>query len=864
MSLSPMMQQYLKIKEQNKENIVFFRLGDFYEMFFDDAILVSKELELTLTGRDCGLEQRAPMCGVPFHSCEGYIKKLVDKGYKVAICEQTQNVNEAKGIVRREIVRIITPGTLIENQFLDESKNNFIASIYTEENQFSVSFGDISTGDVYVCQMQTDKDGEQITNELVKFLPSEILFNDKFVDMKHTTSFMKDKLKCVAELIEDKAYTDKLCASSILNLFRKTNLSELNIESMPLAIKSLGALIQYLNYTQEQGAKRLVNLHIYDNNDYMSLDIDARRNLELTQTMKNGDKKATLLWVLDKTKTSMGKRLIRKFIEQPLLNLSQITKRHSAVNELLSDIIQRDSLTEALSGIYDIERLTTKLVYNKSNPRDVNALGQTCSKLPEIKKLMNFYSSPLLTHLCKNIDTLDEISQMISETINDNPPIAIKDGGVIKKGVNDLLDEFREISSNAKSFITKIEIEEKEKTGIKTLKVGYNRVFGYYIEVTKLNSELVPENYIRKQTLANCERYITQELKELEQKVLSADDKIFALESQIFEQLCKNIATKLNAIQKTSGALAEIDVLLSFANVSAQNNYVCPQMSVNGEITIKDGRHPVVELLCNDLFVPNDANLNNSDDRVMIITGPNMAGKSTYMRQTALIILMAQVGCFVPAKHAKLTIVDKIFTRVGASDDVSSGQSTFMVEMKEVANILKYATPKSFVILDEIGRGTSTFDGMSIARAVVEHITTNKDLKCKTMFATHYHELTDLEQQFEGIKNYNIVAKKNKDTIIFLRKIVRGGADDSYGIDVAKLAGVPQKVINRANEILLQLENGQAVETNRKPVIENENIQISIEQQNISIIEQRIKNIDINTLTPIEALNLLGELKKSI
>ena len=859
-NLSPMMLQYNAVKDKHKDCVLFFRLGDFYEMFFEDALRVSKELELTLTGRDCGLEEKAPMCGVPHHSAEGYIKRLIEKGYKVAICEQMESPAEAKGVVKRDVVRIITPGTITESGFLDETKNNYIACVYAEKSAFSISFADISTGEVYITSSKTKQINAEIINELAKFNPSEILFNDYFVTLKETTKFVKDKLFCLAELLEIEKFATDVCLKKSTEYFGEAKVRELTDDKN--MIKSLGALLNYLDYTQKQGAKRIINLNMYDSEQYLSLDLTARRNLELCETMRNKEKKGTLLWVLDKTKTAMGKRLIRKYIEQPLLHLNTIMNRQNAVTELFSDNTKRADLREILSSVFDLERLMTKVVYGTVNPRELKALGQTVKNIPAIKKTTKDFKSTLLVTLREETHELKDIYTLIESAIKDEPPVMIKDGDVVKDGFNAELDELRNVYKNAKGILTQIETDEKEKTGIKNLKIGYNRVFGYYIEVSKGNVHLVPDGYIRKQTLSNCERYITEELKELESKVLTAGEKIKALEQSMLEEIRLFVSERLPKIQATANAIGTLDVLASLAEVAKKNSYVCPDMTLTGTIDIKDGRHPVVEKVLNDkLFVPNDTILDDKSDRISIITGPNMAGKSTYMRQVAIIVIMAQMGGYVPAKSATITVVDKVFTRVGASDDLASGQSTFMVEMNEVAYILKNATSKSLIILDEIGRGTSTFDGMSIARAVVEFVAKTKSVSAKTLFATHYHELTVLEDEIESVKNYNIVAKKKDDDIVFLRKIVRGGADDSYGIEVAKLAGVPNEVIARAKEILAELESEEPKQS-VKVGATSEVAQLGFADQNDNEIADKLRNIDPNTLSPIEALSLVYELKK--
>lgn len=863
-----MMQQYLDIKSQHKDHVLFFRLGDFYEMFFDDAVRISKELELTLTGRDCGMPERAPMCGIPYHASEAYIKKLIDRGYKVAICEQLENPAEAKGIVKRDVIRVVTPGTVIENSLLNEETNNYIASVIIEGKIFSVCFADISTGDVYLTEQKASNVGMEVMNELSKFLPSEILFNDKLVSLKEVGEFIKNKLACVCEMYDEQMIEKNICMKTISSHFQDKSLEELGLSEKPLAMKALGGLIQYVNKTQKNGAQRIVAINFYKEDQFMSIDITAKRNLELTQTIRSGEKRGTLLWVLDKTKTAMGKRYMKKSLEQPLLNLTEITKRQSAVQELLQDAILREELSESLSRVYDLERLMTRVIYGSVSPREVRSLGYTISNLPKIKTQTETFKCGYLNDVNSKIHTLDEVYALIENAVVEEPPITLKDGGVIKTGFHQELDEFRDLCNNAKKYIAEIEEHERETTGIKSLKVSYNRVFGYYIEVTKSYLDLVPETYIRKQTLANCERYITQELKELEAKVLSANDKILALEAEIFDEVRKFIASKIDKIQETASAIARLDFVLSLATVAHDNNYVCPTITLSGEINIKDGRHPVVEKVLRDsLFVPNDTALDVSQNRMMIITGPNMAGKSTYMRQVAVLVVMAQIGSFVPAASATISICDKIFTRVGASDDLTAGQSTFMVEMSEVAHILKNATSRSLVILDEIGRGTSTFDGMSIAKAVVTYIIENKKLSCKTLFATHYHELTSLEEELSGVKNYNIAVKKRGDDITFLRKIVRGGADDSFGIEVAKLAGVPQAVVDYAKTILAELE----AESGNKVVVKastNQEVdtfdQMSFKQEQNSQVVEKLLSLQIDTLTPIEALNILYDLKKMV
>lgn len=864
--LSPMMKQYFEIKEKNKDSILFFRLGDFYEMFFDDAKLASRELDLTLTGRDCGQEERAPMCGVPFHSCEGYIARLVQKGYKVAICEQTEDPAKAKGLVKRDIVRVITPGTVMESSMLDEGKNNFIASTYMTDGVIGLSFCDISTGELFVTELSGEDLQDQLQNQFISYNPSEILVGGDIVSFKGLSRFIKEKLSASVEMFSDEEFDYSTCLQSVSNQFKAEDVRI--IKDKTQLISSIGVLINYLKATQKTGYERITSFEVYSDNQYMNLDFNTRRNLELTQTMMNKEKKGSLIWLLDKTKTAMGKRLLRYWVEHPLLNLSTILKRQSAVSELVNDTIQRIEITASLVGIFDIERLMTKIVYGNSNPRELRSLCSAFDNLPKIKSLLSKFDSKLMKQLYEDIDELQDMHSLIDNAIEDEPPFSVREGGIIKDGYDESLDAVRSDMNNSTSLLANIEAEQKEKTGIPKLKVGYNRVFGYYIEVTNSYKDKVPEEYIRKQTLTNCERYITQELKDLEGRILGAKDRSFAMEYRIFDEIRKKVAENLDRIERTAKAVATLDVLTSLANVSADNNYTCPEVNLSDKIILKESRHPVVEvLLSGSPFVPNDVMLDNEENRVAIITGPNMAGKSTYMRQVALIVLMAQIGCFVPAKYAEIGLVDSIFTRVGASDDLASGQSTFMVEMNEVANIVKKATSKSLLILDEIGRGTSTYDGMSIARAVLEYVVDKKKLGAKALFATHYHELTVMENLLSGVKNYNIAVKKRGDDITFLRRIVPGGADDSYGIEVAKLAGLPDWIIKRAKQILKELTQDKPDTKNgfaNIDIEEKEDLQMNlIDNANSSVVE-KIKSTDVNTLTPIEAMNLLYELKNMI
>ena len=859
--LSPMMQQYFEIKEANKDCILFYRLGDFYEMFYDDALTASRELELTLTGRDCGQEERAPMCGVPFHSCEGYIAKLVSRGYKVAICEQTEDPKAAKGLVKRDVIRVITPGTVMEQSMLEEGKNNYICCLYSSDKTIGVCFCDISTGELNATEISGKDSYNKLINQLSSYSPKEILLGGKIIEIKQLPSFIKQKLSAGVELLEDEKFGFTLCSKTASNHFG----NEFDkIKDKPDVICAVGALINYLKETQMNGLERINQIDTYSESQYMKLDYNTQRNLELTQTMLSKEKRGSLLWVIDKTKTAMGKRLIRSWLEHPLMNISTINNRQSAVEELVNNTVLRLELTENLSGIFDIDRLMTKIVYGSANARDLRSLCSAVKDLPQISSLLSDCKASHLRMIYKNIDLLEDIHSLIDSAIVEQPPFTIREGGMIKQGYNSDLDVINNDMNNSKDILAQIETEQKELTGIPKLRVGYNRVFGYYIEVTNSYKNMVPDTYIRKQTLTNCERYITPDLKEVEARILGAKDRSVALEFKLFEEIRLKVADSLERIQRTSKAIATLDVLNSFANVASDNRYVRPDVTQSTAIKIKDSRHPVVELLLkNASFVPNDVNLDNKSDRVAIITGPNMAGKSTYMRQIALIVLMAQIGSFVPASSAQIGIVDSIFTRVGASDDLASGQSTFMVEMNEVANIVKSATSRSLLILDEIGRGTSTFDGMSIARAVLEYCADKKKLGAKTLFATHYHELTVMEDLLDGVKNYNIAVKKRGDDITFLRRIVPGGADDSYGIEVAKLAGVPNTIIGRAKEILAELESGRA-ETVVKKSNPDEDAQLSLLGVAQSPVIDKIKNVDLNTLTPIEAMNLLYELKNMI
>ena len=863
-NLSPMMQQYFEIKKQNPNTILFFRLGDFYEMFYEDAKLASKELELTLTGRDCGQEERAPMCGVPFHSYESYVARLVAKGYKVAICEQLEDPTSAKGLVKRDVIRVITPGTVLESSMLDETRNNFICSLYVENTEAGICFADISTGELHATYFNNGNLSEQLKNEISRYSPSEILINQKVLDFSTFPKFIKQRLNANLELLDDDDFNIDTCTALLLKQFNKNNLEEVELSDKPNVVRAIGALLSYLKKTQRTGIERINEIDLYSEAQFMHIDLNARRNLELLETMRNKEKRGSLLWVLDKTHTAMGKRLIRNWIEQPLLSVARISRRLNAVEELSQDALLRDCISEQLSGIHDLERLMSRIVYGSANGRELRSLSSAILKLPKLKSILKDVKANLLTDIYNNIDVLDDVYNLINRAIVEEPPFSVREGGIIQSNYNDELDLLKGDMRNGRGIIAQIESQERERTGIPKLKVGYNRVFGYYIEISNSYKDKAPAEYIRKQTLRNCERYITPELKELEGKILGAHEKTVQLEYQLFEDVRKNIAEQLSRVQKTAHAVAMLDVLTSFAQVSVYNNYVRPVVNLDGKIILKESRHPVVETLLDSPFVPNDVILDNDDNRVCIITGPNMAGKSTYMRQIALIVIMAQIGCFVPASYAEIGITDGVYTRVGASDDLASGQSTFMVEMSEVADILKNATKNSLLILDEIGRGTSTFDGMSIARAVLEYVADKRLLGAKTLFATHYHELTVMEQQISGVKNYNIAVKKRGDDITFLRRIIPGGADESFGIEVAKLAGVPNKVIKRAKQVLSQLESGNskndASPNNNKTKPQQEDIQLSLTPPNELEIMDRLKMMDVNTLTPIECMNTLFEL----
>ena len=857
--LTPMMQQYFEIKNKNKDYLLFYRLGDFYELFFDDAKLVSRELDLTLTGRDCGQAERAPMCGVPYHSAEGYIAKLVQKGYKIAICEQLEDPKKAKGLVKRDIIRRVTPGTVVDASMLDESRNNFLACIYATHEDMGMCFADISTGVVYATDTEEWVD---VYNELARFSPREILAGGFAISFDEFRSFITERLEeALVEPMEEECFDAEAAGERIRKYFHIEDFDGAGLRVMPFAARTLGGLLDYLEKTQPASLAGLNDLRLYQQGQYMELDLNARRNLELCETMRTKEKKGTLLWVLDQTHTAMGSRLIRQWIEKPLYNPLHITRRQQAVSALCDDVMGRTALTDALRKVFDMERLIGRIVYGTANCRDLRALASAISCLPEIHAHASAFEQSLLRELTGNIDLLEDVRELIEAAIVEEPPVLLRDGGLIRSGYNEEIDTLRDLASGGSSTI---EQQEREKTGISKLKIGYNRVFGYYIEVSRSNSDAVPENYIRKQTLANCERYITDELKQLESTVLGAQERLSGLEYDVFIQVRDRVAAEVHRVQRSAQAVAQIDVLCSLADVACDQNYICPIVDFSDKIEIHDGRHPVVEKMLKDsMFIPNDTLLDEGDNRIAIITGPNMAGKSTYMRQVALIAIMAQIGSFVPASSAHIGVVDRVFTRVGASDDLASGQSTFMVEMSEVADILNQATKSSLIILDEIGRGTSTYDGMSIARAVVEYIANKRRIGARTLFATHYHELTALEDLIDGVKNYNIAVKKRGDDITFLRRIVRGGADDSYGIEVAKLAGVPNAVIRRAKAVLKELESTMPqIEIHPIEEQEEEDDQMSFGHMIATGVVARLCCLQMDVMTPIEALNALYELKR--
>ena len=862
--MSPMMEQYFKIKEKYKDHILFYRVGDFYEMFCDDAILVSRELEITLTGKDCGEEERAPMCGVPYHASEAYIGRLIEKGYRVAICEQVEDPALAKGLVKRDVIRVVTPGTLIESDLLTETKNNYLCSVYVGESSTGVCFADVSTAEVHATSFENSVLESRLKNELGTYMPRELILNVSSSKLGWFEEYLSNRLKTMVLDNQPHRFEIELSEKRVENQFGDEVYA--NISGNRAIVASVGALLGYIEEMQKCDISYIKKLDIYNDGQYMELDISTRRNLELTETMRSKDKKGSLLWVLDKTHTSVGARLLRKWVEHPLLNVRDIVTRQSAVSEFAENFMLREETGVLLDSVLDLERLVTKVVYGTANAKDLRAVCSTVSVLPELKSLLGRCSGDELSGIAKKLDALEDIHKLIDDAIVENPPFVIREGEMIKDGYNSDVDYLRSVMHNGKAWIEKIAEQEREKTGIKTLKIGYNKVFGYYIEVTRSFSELVPDRYIRKQTLSNCERYITEELKEMESTILGAADKVCSLEYDLFQQVRNEIAENSDRLLETAALVAKVDVYLSLAIVASKNKYVCPEVDMGNIISIKEGRHPVVEQFVKDsYFVPNDTMLDVDRNRLMLITGPNMAGKSTYMRQVALITVMAQIGSFVPADDARIGIVDKVFTRVGASDDLASGQSTFMLEMNEVAYILKNATRRSLIIYDEVGRGTSTFDGMSIARAIVEY-TNSKKIGAKTLFATHYHELTSLEDEFEGIVNYNIAAKKRGDNITFLRKIVRGSTDDSYGIEVAKLAGVPNEVIKRAKEILAVVErSAQSLTLSDKDLSEfKDDTLITMNDCINEQIINELKATDVNTLSPYEAMAFLFEIKRKL
>lgn len=870
-----MMQHYLQTKEEYQDCILFYRLGDFYEMFFEDAKTVSKELELTLTGKNCGQKERAPMCGIPFHAYESYMNRLVEKGYKVAICEQVEDPKQTKGIVKREVIRVVTPGTNLNEQALEEGQNHYLMSITAVADRFGAATADVTTGDFYVTEMDSP---QKLMDEIYKFSPAEIICNEAFLVSGFDPGPLQHQMEVPVSALENRYFDDNRCRDILKEHFHVNSLEGLGLQDMDCGILSAGALMTYLYETQKNTLVHMTQIHPYLTGKFMMLDSSTRRNLELTETMREKTKKGSLLWILDKTKTAMGARMLRSFVEQPLIGKEEIEARLDAIEELNRHGIDREELREYLGTVYDLERLLTRITYQTANPRDLTAFQSSTKIIPDIRQLLLDFQSEELQEILREMDPLEDLSELVGAAIHEDPPILVHEGGIIKDGYHEEVDRLRRAKTEGKSWLAELEASEREKTGIRNLKIKYNRVFGYYLEVTNSFRELVPAYYTRKQTLTNAERYITPELKEMEDTILGAEDKLVQLEYELFREVRQAISQHVVRIQKTAKALAKLDVFLSLAVVSEQNHYCRPKLNTSGRIHIKDGRHPVVEkMIENDMFIANDVSLDSHKNRIAVITGPNMAGKSTYMRQAALIVLMAQIGCFVPAESAQIGIVDRIFTRVGASDDLASGQSTFMVEMTEVANILRNATKNSLLILDEIGRGTSTFDGLSIAWAVVEHISNPKILGAKTLFATHYHELTELEGKLDNVNNYCIAVKEQGDDIVFLRKIVRGGADKSYGIQVAKLAGVPQQVIDRAKEIAEELNRHDIADFAQKigeiPASKKKSghlDEVDLTQMSLfdtvkddDIIEE-IRGIDVGNLTPIEALNKLYEIQNKI
>lgn len=876
--LTPMMKQYMETKSQYQDCILFYRLGDFYEMFFEDALTASRELEITLTGKNCGQEEKAPMCGVPYHAVEGYLNRLVAKGYKVAICEQVEDPKTTKGIVKREVVRIVTPGTNLDTQALDETKNNYIMCIVYIADRYGVSVADISTGDYFVTEIP---DSAKLLDEIYRFSPSEIICNEAFYMSGVDMDGMKDRLGITIYSLESWYFDDEVYRKKLLEHFEVSSFAGLGLADYDCGIISAGALLQYLLETQKNSLSNLTHITPYAAGKFMMIDSSTRRNLELCETLREKQKRGSLLWVLDKTKTAMGARTLRKYVEQPLIDKTEIIRRLDAVQELKEQAISREEIREYLSPVYDLERLITKIAYGSANPRDLTAFRSSLEMLPALLYILQEMKAELLKDLAVDLDPLEDLCILVKKAIREDPPIAMKEGNIINDGYNEEVDKLRRAKSDGKDWLAKLENDEREKTGIKNLKIKYNKVFGYYLEVTNSYKEMVPEYYTRKQTLANAERYITPELKELEDMILGAEDKLYALEYELYSEVRDLIASQIERIQKTAKAVAALDAFASLALVAERNNYVRPKINEKGVIDIKEGRHPVVErMIPNEMFISNDTYLDDKKHRISIITGPNMAGKSTYMRQTALIALMAQIGSFVPAKSANIGLSDRIFTRVGASDDLASGQSTFMVEMTEVANILRNATSKSLLILDEIGRGTSTFDGLSIAWAVIEYISDSRLLGAKTLFATHYHELTELEGKIDNVNNYCIAVKEKGDDIVFLRKIVKGGADKSYGIQVAKLAGVPELVIGRAKEIVEELSDEDITArvseiaskervVKKKPKVKKYD-DVDIAQMSLfdtvkddDVLEE-LKNLDVGNMTPIDALNTIYRLQNKL
>ena len=869
------MQHYLKTKEEYKDCILFYRLGDFYEMFFDDALTVTKELEITLTGKDCGLEERAPMCGVPFHAAENYINRLIAKGYKVAICEQMEDPKTAKGMVKREVIRVVTPGTNLNATGIDDAKNNYLMSIVYMENHFGICIADVSTGECYVTEV--DK-GRKLVDEINKYTPSEIICNQALMVSGIDVDDLKNRMNIAVYPLDSWYFDDELCHKTLMEHFHVMSIEGLGLGDYETSILAAGALFIYLKETQKSNLEHMSRITPYVTDHFMLIDSSSRRNLELVETLREKQKRGSLLWVLDKTKTAMGARMMRSFVEQPLVDVEEIEKRQDAIEELNNKPMIRDEIREYLQPVYDLERLISRISYHSANPRDLLAFRSSLEMLPHIRLLLKECSGSALQEIYEDMDALEDLCELITAAIVDDPPLAMKEGGIIRDGYNQDVDNYRNAKTEGKNWLADLETEEREKTGIRNLRIKYNKVFGYYLEVTNSFKEMVPDYYTRKQTLTNAERYITPKLKELEDMILGAEDKLYSLEYVLFAQVRDKVASEVERIQKTARAVARLDVFASLSLVASRNNYVRPTVNSRGVIDIRGGRHPVVEkMIPNDMFIANDVKLDNGENRIAVITGPNMAGKSTYMRQVALIVLMAQIGSFVPAQKAKIGIVDRIFTRVGASDDLASGQSTFMVEMTEVANILRNATKNSLLILDEIGRGTSTFDGLSIAWAVIEHIASPKILGAKTLFATHYHELTELEGKIPGVNNYCIAVKERGDDIVFLRKIVKGGADKSYGIQVAKLAGVPDSVIDRAKELVEELVDADITErvrdlaavpkTKKKAVHYDE---VDLEQMSLfdtvkdDDILQELKDIDVGNLTPIDALNTIYRLQNKL